>query len=166
MESASCHYCGLPFKVRTVKPAESVYCCAGCALAERVRTEDGNFPVTPELIVGLLASLAVFNQVLFAVLAWLMQDEGKADLVRRFEWGSLSLGAAAFVLLVVAQRSSGARTPLDLILLCQSVFLLILGVGLTSPFCAAIGTIGLLGWSARGLVRRRAPQLGPGGKTD
>ena len=58
-----CSYCGLPFTVRQTEAGHASYCCSGCALASRLPPVDSNgqFPVTPALIVALGVGFAFFN---------------------------------------------------------------------------------------------------------
>ncbi len=154
-ESVSCDYCGLPFKVARVVPDEKVYCCAGCALASRVKNTGDEFPVTPELIVALLAGFAVFNQAMFALLGWLLRgDPDQVTQGERLLWVSLGIGVVAWLLTAAAQwRARGARRRADVVFLAVTVIVLVSGILAQSPLLALGGTMPLLLWSARGWFR-------------
>lgn len=157
MQPVECDYCGLPFKVRRVTPGEKHYCCAGCALADQVKQADGQFPVTPELVLALLAGFAVFNQVLGALMSWLMANEGRLVLAERFWWASLAAGGLTWLLTTASQLRSGAQRGIDLVILAASAGLLICGGLVGSTVCALAGSVAVLGWSARGWGRVRRP---------
>lgn len=158
MQTVECDYCGLPFKVRHTAPGERHYCCAGCALAEQVKRADGQFPITPELVMALVAGFAAFNQVLGVLMSGLMAGEGREILAERFWWAALAAGGLAWLLTAWSQHRSGARRGIDVLITVASAGLLLMGGILESAFCALAGTMGGLLWSARGWARvRRSP---------
>ncbi len=163
MQRVECDYCGLPFKVRRVVADEKRYCCAGCAVADRVRTGDGQFPITPELLLALIAGFAAFNQLLGVLMSWLMAGEGRAVLAERFWWASLAAGGLAWLLATIAQHRSGARRGIDHLVALAAAVLLGLGAAMHSATCALLGTAALLAWSARGGLRPRAAKPGANG---
>lgn len=157
-KTVECDYCGLPFLAHRPEPQIKVYCCAGCALADRVRTPSGDFPVTPELVLALLAGFAAFNQALFALLSLLMSGEERWILAERFTWVSLLVGIVAWALVVWAQRRAGARRVIDHVITVITGLLLGWALFDRSMGCALIATFSVIGWSAKGGFRaRRAP---------
>lgn len=152
-----CSYCGLPFQVRRVEPGQPVYCCAGCALADRVRApgSDGNFPITPELVLTLVAGFGAFNQALFALLAWLIAHDGRLELAVRFSWISLVVGPVVWGLGSWNQRRAGARGGMEITVGLLTLVVIICGWLVRSPGCALGGTLGLLVWQSRGWFRAR-----------
>ncbi len=155
MHRVDCDYCGLPVKVRRVTPGTKTYCCAGCALADRVKTTDGSFPVTPELVLALLAGFAAFNQLLGVLMSWLMAGEGREILATRFWWGSLAAGGFAWLLAMIAQLRSGAVGWGNPAVAVAALALLGLGALNGSRTCALAGTAVMLAWSVRGWGRKR-----------
>jgi hypothetical protein len=127
-------------------------------VADRVRTKSGEFPVTPELVLALLAGFAAFNQALWAALSWLMALDDQVDLADRFLVISLVVGGVTWLLATVAQVRAGAVTISDKLIIGATLALVGIGVAMGSSVCALIGTIGMLAWGARGWFRpRRAP---------
>lgn len=156
MAAVTCSYCGLPFQVRRVEPGRPVYCCAGCALASRVRVEGGEFPITPELLLALGAGLAAFNQALAWLLAVLLAQEDKVEMAARLEWVSLGAGAVAWLVAAVAHRRSGVAGGREGAVAGLTLMLVASGWVFVSPACALAGVAGWLTWVARGAFRRRA----------
>ena len=157
-ERVECDYCGLPFQARRSEPPAKVYCCAGCALADRVRTADGEFPVTVELVLALLAGFAAFNQALFALLSLLMAGEDRVVLAERFLWISILVGILAWLLVWWSQNRAGARRVFDRVITVVTGALLIWAVVAPSMAGALVATFSGLIWSAKGGFRaRRAP---------
>ncbi|MCC5023107.1 MAG: hypothetical protein J6386_10105 [Candidatus Synoicihabitans palmerolidicus] len=150
-----CDYCGFPFKVAKVCEGKRVFCCAGCAVADRVLTEDGNFPVTPELVLALLGGFTAFNQVVFGLLGWLMRAEGNEILADRFGWISLGVGGVSILIVGLAQHRASAAGLLDRVVALAAVGLWGTGIILTSPSCAIAGTASWILWGARGWIRPR-----------
>ena len=154
-EPVECDYCGLPFQAHRREQQTKVYCCAGCALADRVRTSAGEFPVTPELALALLAGFAAFNQALFALLSLLMAGEERFILADRFLWASLLVGGLAWALVWLAQRRSGTRRAVDRLVTIATALLLIWALVDQSTVCALIATLSFVVWSAKGGFRSR-----------
>ncbi|WP_221032552.1 hypothetical protein [Actomonas aquatica] len=163
MKAVECDYCGLPFKVRRVAPGEKLYCCAGCAVADRVRTGDGEFPVTPELVLALLAGFTAFNQILLLLLSGIVASDGRGELGDRLWWGALAVGVLSWALTTYAQQRSGARRGVDVAIALVGAVLLLIGGTMGSGFCAVAGTLAVLVWSARGWLRPRRGRTGASG---
>jgi hypothetical protein len=125
-------------------------------LAQRVKRDDGQFPVTAELVIALLGGFAAFNQMLFALLGWLMAHDGRETLAGRFALVSLIVGAVAWTLVQWAQkRSRGRLEGGDLMVAVLTWALFMVGIVGSSPLCAVGGTVGAIGWVSRGWFRRR-----------
>lgn len=110
MNPVTCGYCGLPFKVRRVEPQREYYCCTGCAMLARVPVDqNGQFPVTAQLISMLAVGFLYFNQLLFWLLGVLLgRDLAQLDTVTRFGW--LASAAALTVWLTVVAIQWRERT--------------------------------------------------------
>ena len=161
MERLVCSYCGLPF--RSLRPAdgEPAYCCSGCAMAARLNISGEKFPVTPQLVYGLLLGFGIFNQVLLIVLALALVNEGRVETAEKFAAASAVLAIALFVIALAWQwrarlmrRTDFAAFVIACAFLAADLFLL-----LESAFGAAslagLAATGLAAmWQARGIARR------------
>ena len=71
---------------------EPVYCCSSCALAAQIPTNDGNLPVSRQLVIALVLGLAYFNQFLFWSLAFGLHYQERVLLAGRFDAVSIAIG--------------------------------------------------------------------------
>lgn len=156
-ERVTCHYCGLPFKVRRVEPGQPVYCCSGCAVAARIPAQGGDWPLTAELGLACAAGFLFFNQVLLEVLAGLMRGDGREVTADRIHLAGLGLGVVVWLLLAIFQWRSGARRAIDGVVLAVTGLTLGAALFTSSAWCAAGAVAGLMLWAARGLGRKRRP---------
>ena len=156
MTQVSCHYCGLPFKVRRVEPGRSYYCCSGCAIASRVPVDtQGNFPITPALIGALTVGFLFFNQLLFWLLAVLLAGEGRADTAENFALASWLVGAAVWLTLAVAPLRAHGWRAADAVVAVLALALGGAGAATGSLGCAALANGAILAWSVRGLLKKK-----------
>ncbi len=158
MAHVSCHYCGLPFKVRHADPGRDYFCCTGCAMMSRVPVDDkGQFPINGHLVSALVTGFVFFNQLLFWLVAELLVRESRMALAVRFFW--LAGGAALTVWLSLAilhwkERSVRAG---DVVFMALGL----VGYGLAlrrlppMPLEVAAANLVLIAWSFRGLLRKR-----------
>jgi hypothetical protein len=159
MTPVACRYCGLPFKVRRVEAGRDYFCCTGCAMLARVPVDaQGQFPVNSHLVFALLTGFFYFNQLLFWILATLLsRDADGTVLALRFGW--LAAGTALVVwgtVLLVQLRERTARAP-DFVVAALVLTTHAIAFRITPPSapCMAAANAVLLGWSLRGLLRRR-----------
>ena len=154
MKPVTCDYCGLPFKVRRVEPNQPVFCCAGCALASRVPRGGGEFPVTRELIVALVAGFGLFNQGLWWMMAYLMAGEGQPQSASSMTGASLVFGSLTWFLASWSNGRVGGQGVIDRAVALLTGGLILLGLMATSPACVAAGSLGALAWVTRGWFRK------------
>lgn len=109
--------------------------------------------MTPELVTALVAGFAAFNQVLWWMLAGLIEQEGRVELAVRLSWVSISVGGVAWGVIQWANHRAGARRALDLVVAVGTFLLIATGVVAHSPACAVVGSLGALAWVARGWFR-------------
>lgn len=154
MTRTTCTYCGLPFRVRRVAPDRPVYCCAGCAVADRLPREGGDWPLTAELGTACAVGFLYFNQLLLGVLGGLLAGEGRLVVAARLHLGGLGLAGVVWALVALFQWRSGARRMVDLVVLALSAATLGAAWITGSAWCAAAAGAGAIAWAARGLARR------------
>ena len=162
-----CAHCGLPFSVARVAPGKAVYCCSGCALAERVRMgAKGASAPTPALAAALGVGFAFFNQVLFWLLAVLLERRAVAveggvlagsGSGRLLVFASLALGLAVWLALAFFQARAGARRVLDGLVLAATLAVLALAVFTRRSELALVANAVLGVWALRGLARGKVP---------
>lgn len=158
MNPVTCHYCGLPFKVRRVEPGREYFCCTGCAMLARVPVDEkGQFPVNAHLVSALATGFLFFNEVLFWLVAVLLVRDGKMALALRFFW--LAAGAALAVwgsLAFLLWKEKAARA-LDWIFMAGG--LVAFGAACRQwpplPVGMAVANAALIAWCFRGVFRRR-----------
>ncbi len=156
MESTTCDYCALPFKVRRVTAGQPKFCCTGCALASRIPVNDqGEFPVNAALISALATGFIFFNQLLFWGLASLLKRQADAALAERMLW--LASGAAWVLWLMVVglmlRAKAGRLGDGVLVVGVLAVHALAHRQLPPEPIGMAAASAALLLWSARGLLR-------------
>ncbi|WP_404421542.1 hypothetical protein [Nibricoccus sp. IMCC34717] len=158
MSQRTCHYCGIPVRAGRATEAEAVYCCTGCAIAERIPIDSsGQFPVNRALVGTLVIGFLAFNQILFALLSAIAAHQAKATLSGRMAWASLGVGAGVWLALALAMRFSGRRSVAEK-LPAAAALGVFLWAGLSQPpalWLAGAGNGILLIWNMRGLLRRR-----------
>lgn len=162
MERLTCDYCGLPFRAPYRPAAEAkAYCCSGCAMASQLGIAGDKFPITPQLVFGLVFAFGVFNQLLLWGLAATLGREGRAGSAALFLLISVALGAVLYLAaLLWLLRAKWLRASDGF------VFALLAGPALAAVVLAwanrgslgaliGFGANSLLGlWQARGFVRR------------
>jgi len=161
MERVTCAFCGLPFRVRLAPPGTRHYCCSGCALASRIPMDGDRLPVSRGLIIALVLSFGLFNQILFTALAVATAAEGRQDqadliaLVAQVVGGVLAVACIGFLVTARTRRFSDG--------LFLGVAVLAGGVAVSRGWWADRAATGwcLLGlngalalWLARGWMRR------------
>ncbi len=110
MERPTCAHCGLPLRGRPPSDGAPRYCCLGCAMVARIPVDEaGQFPVNGALVTALATGFIAFNQILFALLSFLLRAEQKATLAERFAWLSWGTAWALGVVLAVLFWRNGAR---------------------------------------------------------
>jgi len=161
VERLVCSYCGIPFRSRGPAGTEPVYCCSGCAMASRMSIQGSEFPVTPQLVFGLVLGFAIFNQLLLLVLSLALVREERADTAALFAGISAVLGVVVFAAAFVWQLHSRLFRTTDVIafahggvlafaavfFLTQSRPDLAAGAGIAATTLAAI-------WQMRGMIRK------------
>jgi len=148
-----CSYCGLPFSVRNPETGRSYYCCSGCALASRLPKpgEHGEFPVTPALIVALVAGFAFFNEVLFWTLGISMTHDGHPVPALLFGRVSAGLGALVWCILVIAMARAAVHAWTDVVIATATLSGLAAAAASTRPAGWEVVVNAALGlWLARG----------------
>lgn len=157
-----CQHCGLPFSVVRVAPGRPTYCCSGCALAARVPVDaNGQFPVNTALIAALTTGFVFFNQILFWLLAILLERRADATAFTnagRFAFASLVVGIVVWAALAVFQARAGARHVLDLFALALALGGIGAALAKADPAIAAAANGLLAAWALRGLARKKVPQ--------
>lgn len=162
MQRVTCSYCGLPFRTgRTPAAGEAVYCCSGCAMASRLGIDGEKFPVTPQLVFGLVYGFVVFNQLAVGLFAGALLREGRTDLAALLQRIDVALGVAVFLgalgWLARARWIRIADAMVFALLAGPLVAGVILALGgrLSEAVWLSFGTNALLGaWQSRGLIRR------------
>jgi hypothetical protein len=161
VERLVCSYCGLPF--RSLRPADSepMYCCSGCAMAARLNISGEKFPVTPQLVYGLLLGFGIFNQALLIALALALVNERRVETAEKFAAASAILAIVLFVIALAWQWRAqlfrrtdlaafviaGAFLVTDTFLLSGSAFGAASLAGLVATMLAAL-------WQPRGFARK------------
>ncbi|EIP99497.1 hypothetical protein OpiT1DRAFT_04015 [Opitutaceae bacterium TAV1] len=159
-----CAHCGLPVRVRRPEPGRRYYCCTGCSFLGNLPAgaTAGQFPVTRDLLVLLATGFVFFNQLLCALFAFLVRDDGRAALADRLQLVSLGLGATVALVLLVSQWRSDARDWRDLLVFLATGALLGSAVALRMTFTGVVATTLLVIWSTRGFLRgalRKKPSV-------
>jgi len=158
MTRVTCHYCGLPFKVRRVELERKYFCCTGCAMASRVPVDEkGQFPVNSHLITALVAGFLFFNQLLLWLVAELLVRESRMALAVRFFWLAGGAALATWLTLAVLQwKERAARLP-DFVFMAfgMVVFGLALRRCPPMPLEMAVANLVLIIWVFRGFLRKR-----------
>jgi hypothetical protein len=122
----------------------------GSAVASGIPVDaQGNFPVNRVLIAVLVFGFALFNQALCWLLAVLLHGRDQTVVADRFQWASLGLGGALWLLLVVVhvRVTGGGRKDLPVIMLTG--VLTAAGWVAVSPGCVLGAVLMLTAWSAR-----------------
>ena len=157
MDRVTCHHCGLPFRTWRVDPGRPVFCCTGCAVANRIPVDaQGNFPVNATLVSALAAGFVYFNQLLFWMLAALLAGEGKDDSAAKAAMVSLLAGAATWLVLSGWLFRSGAGRVGDMLVAGLVLAIGIAGWASGSLACSAAANGLLLAWSVRGLFKKKS----------
>ena len=164
MPRTQCSYCGLPFNVRRIEPGRADYCCSGCALASRLPLAGGGgqFPVTLALVVALGAGLALFNQVLFWVIALALAREHRVAEALLCARISVGLGIAILVGMVAALWGAGCRRWQDGLMTAATLGVLAVTFGLSrSAGDVVLANTVMALWLARGWGRREFARKRP-----
>ncbi|MDX2188051.1 MAG: hypothetical protein SFV32_14040 [Opitutaceae bacterium] len=157
MSRRACAYCGIPVRVPAATP-EPVFCCTGCAIANRIPVDEkGQFPVNRALVAVLVLGFLFFNQILFAALASLAERQGKASLVELSSWISAGLGIIVCFALGLATRFSGRRSFNEKLPATIAAVGVVWALSFVPPRLAwvAVANGMLLIWNARGVWRGR-----------
>ncbi|MBK9991072.1 MAG: hypothetical protein IPP19_10140 [Verrucomicrobia bacterium] len=158
MTPVSCHYCGLPFKVRRVEAGRDYFCCTGCAMLSRVPVDEkGQFPVNAHLVSALVTGFLFFNQLLFWLVAVLLVRDSKMEQALRFFW--LSGGAALAVWMALAFLFWKERTAraADYVFMTFGLVALVVAFRRQPPWPLemVVANVVLIVWSFRGLLRKQ-----------
>jgi hypothetical protein len=156
-----CSYCGLPF--RSLRPAdnEPAYCCSGCAMAARLNISGEKFPVTPQLVYGLILGFGIFNQALLIVLAFALVNERRLETAEKFAAVAAVLAIVLFVVALAWQWRARLMRRTDLAaFVIAGVFLMADAFLLSKSAFGAASLAGLAAtglaamWQARGFPRK------------
>jgi hypothetical protein len=157
MSQRTCHYCGLIVRAGRTPVEQPVYCCTGCAIADRIPVDaSGHFPVNRTLVAALAAGFLAFNQMLFGLLAAIAAHQGKAGLSMSMAWASIAVGAVVWMVLAFANRFSGLRSFGEKLPALVGLAVLV-RAGWGQPPAIGLALAGngmLLIWNMRGLLRR------------
>lgn len=162
MERLTCDYCGLPFRA-PYKPAAGgkAFCCSGCAMASRLGIEGESFPVSPQLVFDLLLAFGVFNQFLLLILSTALGRDGRADGASLCVAMSAGLGILFYLAALAWQWRSRWLQVSDAVLFALLAAPVIGGAVVAlalkrgdAALVAAVANLFLLGWQARGFLRR------------
>ncbi len=157
MERVACHHCGRTFRIWRVESGRPVFCCTGCAVVNGIPVDaQGNFPVNATLVSALAAGFVYFNQLLFWVLTALLAGEGKADLAGKTAMVSLLAGAATWLVLTGWLLRASASRIGDWVVAGLALAIGIAGWAAGSLACFAAANGLLLGWSVRGLFKKKS----------
>ena len=99
------------------------YCSSGCHLAGKLPVGDQGLPASWQLGVVLAVGFALFNQMIFWLLAWRKVREEDFDLGYIFAWTSFGIGAAVMLFWVYVFVIARFKTWVDI-----AVVMLALGV--------------------------------------
>ena len=158
MAAVTCRYCGLPFRVRNAEPARDYFCCTGCAMLNRLPIDEkGQFPINAHLVTALVAGFLFFNELLLWLLAVLLVREGRMALAVRFFWLAGGAAVAVWLVLAVLQWKERTARMMDIILMMLglAVFVVALRRLPPLPLEMAVTNVVLIGWSFRGVLRKR-----------
>ena len=148
-----CSYCGLPLTVRQTEAGHASYCCSGCALASRLPPVDSNgqFPVTPALIVALGVGFAFFNEVLFWALGLLLIRDHRAETALQFTCVSAGLGVMVWAAAVASIWRAPARRWTDAVVALATLGVIAAAVQpRLAAGCVVAANTALGLWLARG----------------
>lgn len=157
MTSVSCHYCGLPFRVRRVEAGYDYFCCTGCAMLSRVPVDDkGQYPVNAHVVTALVAGFLFFNQLLFWMVGVLLARDGRAAVAERFFWIAGGVAVAVWLTLWLLQRKERAARFIDHAVMFAGLAMLVCAFRRSPPALVemALTNVLLIGWSFRGLLRK------------
>lgn len=158
MERTTCHYCGLPFKVRRVEPGREYFCCTGCAMLNRVPVDEkGQFPVNAHLVSALATGFLFFNEILFWLVATLLVRDGRMALAMRFFWLAASAALAVWAALAVLLWKEKAARVADYIFMAAGLVVFGFAARRLPPFPVemAVANVALIAWCFRGVFRRK-----------
>ena len=120
------------------------------------------FPVTPQLVYGLLLGFGIFNQALLIVLALALVNESRVETAEKFAAASAVLAIVLFVIALGWQLRARLLRRTDFVafvitgafLATDAFFLFEFAFGAAS--LAGLAATGLAAlWQARGFARRR-----------
>lgn len=156
MSELRCHYSGVPIEVKNPVPGRPYFSCSGCLVAGRLKVDaQGDFPVTPTLLALLAGGLVFFNQGLFWLLSALVRGRGRDATAGYFLTGSLALGVALWVVLVLIQwHATGGGRLADRAVAAFTGLLCLAGAIAGSGACAFAAVMLLAAWGLRGLRHR------------
>jgi hypothetical protein len=158
VERATCHYCGLPFKVRRVESGRDYFCCTGCAMLSRVPVDEkGQFPINAHLVSALATGFLFFNEVLFWLVAMLLVRDGRMALAVRFFWlaGAAALSVWGSLAFLLWKERTARATDIVLMAIGLVVFALACRRLPPLPPEMAAANVVLIAWCFRGVFRRR-----------
>jgi hypothetical protein len=134
------------------------YCCAACALRDKVPVnEKGQFPVNTELIAVLGLGFLFFNELLFWGTSGVVARDGRVELATKLAWVSGAAGGTTWLALLgvqIWQRTFRGRE-----IVVAALTLAIVGFALRGRvpalgwIAAANGVLAI--WAGRGVLRRR-----------
>ncbi len=145
-----CKRCGVAVK-------RDGYCCAGCALRDKVPVnEKGQFPVNTELIAVLGVGFLFFNELLFWGTSRVVGSDGREALAGKLGWVSVAAGGTTWLALVGMQIWQRTFRGRDIVV--AALTLAIIGFALRGHVPAlgwiAAGNGVLAIWAGRGVFRR------------
>lgn len=155
-----CRHCGLPVKAARAEP---IYCCSGCAWADRLSGGEGGAAAgsAPLVAAGTAAVFGLVNQLLGWCLAVMLAREGAVRGAELAALGAQLAGVVAVCALGVAQFRVGARSLWDGLWLAAAASLQVAaGFDAVAIGCGVAVNFALALWAARGLARTRAKNAG------
>lgn len=130
-------------------------------MAARLNISGEKFPVTPQLVYGLLLGFGIFNQALLIVLALALVNENRVETAEKFAAVSAALAIVLFVVAIAWQWRARLMRRTDLAAFVAAGTFLVTDVFLL--FESAFGAASLAGlaatglaamWQARGFARK------------
>jgi hypothetical protein len=149
--------------VRQTEAGHASYCCSGCALASRLPPVDSNgqFPVTPALIVALGVGFAFFNEVLFWALGLLLMRDHRAETALQFTCVSAGLGVMVWAAAVASIWRAPARRWTDAVVALATLGVIAaamqprLAAGCVVAANTALGLWLARGWGKLKFIRKK-----------
>lgn len=158
MSPVTCHYCGLPFKVRRADPGREYFCCTGCAMLSRVPVDaQGQFPVNAHLVAALTTGFLFFNQLLCWLVGVLLVREGRMAVALRFFWLADAAALAVWLALAFLLWKQRTARAADCVLMVAAAAVFVFAHRQLPPVLQdmAVVNLVLLGWNFRGVLRKK-----------